>query len=315
MLSLISFIVQLIPILISIAMLTLLERKLLGSMQRRLGPNTTGIYGILQPISDGLKLVIKEFIIPIESYRRIFILSAILSLIMSIIIFVVIPLSNQTFINQLNNNILLCVVISGISIYSILLSGWSGNSKYGLLGSIRSSSQLISYELSLSLNLILIILGNYFSFSEIISEQCYYWNFIIYLPICIIYFISILAETNRAPFDLPEAESELVSGFNTEFSSLPFALFFLAEYGFIISQSIIFIILFFGSYFVPFIVLPSFLNSFIIFIKVSVILYIFILIRGTLPRFRYDLLLDFAWNYILPFILIFLFLSIFILSV
>ena len=313
MYAIIMFICELVPILISIAMLTLFERKLLGSMQRRLGPNTTGFFGALQPISDGLKLVIKEFLIPSESYRKIFILSSLLSLIMSLSIWIVIPLFIGLPLVEINNNILLGLVISGIAIYSILLSGWAGNSKYGLLGSIRSSSQMISYELSLTLILIFIIFGNLYNFSDIMIEQSNYWNIIIFWPISAAYLISILAETNRAPFDLPEAESELVSGFNTEYSSLPFALFFLSEYGFIISQSLIFVLLFFGSFNIPFIYFPDHLHNYIILAKLAFLLYFFILIRGVLPRFRYDLLLQFAWNYILPFILIELFISIFIL--
>lgn len=310
-----EFLVMVVPVLIAVAMLTLVERKVMGSMQRRLGPNTSGPFGLGQPIADGLKLFIKQFVIPLESYPFVFVLSPVISLALSLFVWVFIPIIPGYAIYELDHSILITIALSSLAVYSILLSGWSGNSKYSVLGSIRSSAQMISYELSLTLIVITIVLGDSYSFSEVLESQTYSYNIVIYWPLAMLYGISILAETNRAPFDLNEAESELVSGFNTEHSSLPFAFFFLGEYGNMISQSLIICTLLIGGPYIPYLNLPDIIYPLVSIFKVVLLLFVFVWVRATLPRFRYDLLQDLAWNVILPICLSYLFLEVVFLSI
>jgi len=234
-----------IGILISIAYLTLIERQVLASIQRRIGPNIVGIFGLLQPLLDGLKLVLKEGIVPTNANSLLFILSPILMFVLAIINWTFIPFYNDAVLVDLPLSILFLFAISSLSVYGILLAGWSSNSKYAFLGSLRSAAQMISYEISLSLLLVCIILtvGSY-NITAIVSAQESIWFLIPLFPLSILFFISMLAETNRPPFDLPEAEAELVAGYNIEYSSMGFALFFLAEYANIILMSFLFAILF-----------------------------------------------------------------------
>jgi len=238
-----------IGILISIAYLTLIERQVLASIQRRIGPNIVGIFGLLQPLLDGLKLVLKEGIVPTNANSLLFILSPILMFVLAIINWTFIPFYNDAVLVDLPLSILFLFAISSLSVYGILLAGWSSNSKYAFLGSLRSAAQMISYEISLSLLLVCIILtvGSY-NITAIVSAQESIWFLIPLFPLSILFFISMLAETNRPPFDLPEAEAELVAGYNIEYSSMGFALFFLAEYANIILMSFLFAILFLGGY-------------------------------------------------------------------
>ena len=299
-----KIVVILVSLLISIAYLTLAERKVLGYMQARKGPNVVGVYGLLQPLADGLKLFIKEIIIPNHANMFIYIVAPILSLTLAFIAWGVIPYGPGVVLSDLGVGVLYLFVVSSISVYAVLMSGWSSNSKYAFLGAIRAAAQMISYEVSIGLIIIAVILcvGS-LSLSEIVMVQ-ENMSFILPLfPAAVMFFVSVLAETNRVPFDLTEGESELVSGFNVEYSSMSFALFFLAEYCHIILMSTFGVLLFLGGWLLPFNIFgitPSFYNFVWFAIKIVIIVFLFIWIRATYPRIRYDQLMTLLWKSYLP---------------
>jgi len=250
--SLIDVLVVILPVLLAVAFMTIIERKQLAAMQRRVGPNTVGYYGILQPFSDALKLILKETIVPSQSNKALFYLSPVSTLVFSFLGWAIIPFGQGLTIFDFSMGILYTLALSSLGVYGILFSGWSANSKYAFLGSLRSTAAMISYELILSSAvLIVILLTGSFNFQTIIEQQQAIWFIVPLLPVFIFYFIAILAETSRTPFDLQEAESELVAGFFTEHSSVPFVFFFLAEYGSIVLFSTISAILFLGGYHMP----------------------------------------------------------------
>lgn len=291
----------LVPLLISIAYLTLAERKVLGYIQCRKGPNVVGVYGILQPIADGLKLFTKEIIIPNHANNLIYILAPILSLSLAFIAWGVIPYGAGVVLSDLGIGILYLFAVSSISVYAILMSGWSSNSKYAFLGAIRAAAQMISYEVSIGLIIISVILcvGS-LNLTEIVLTQKQTWFILPLFPVTIMFFVSILAETNRVPFDLTEGESELVSGFNVEYSSMSFALFFLAEYCHIILMSTLGVLLFLGGWLLPIEIYGASYNFFLFAIKVAFVLFLFIWIRASYPRIRYDQLMALLWKSYLP---------------
>jgi len=299
----INILIIIVPILIAIAFVTLAERKILGSMQLRKGPNVVGLYGLLQPFSDGLKLFSKEAVLPSHANISIFILGPILALALSLILWAVVPYDYEIVLSDLNIGILYIFGVSSISVYAILMSGWSSNSKYAYFGAIRAAAQMISYEVSIGLIIISVLLcvGN-LNITQIVMSQKDIWFIIPLLPAAIMFGVSALAETNRTPFDLTEGESELVSGFNVEYSGMAFALFFLAEYCHIIFMSLLFVILFLGGW-LPF-PLPldfTLLNPSLLFaIKTSLIIFVFIWVRGSFPRIRYDQLMALLWKSYLP---------------
>jgi NADH:ubiquinone oxidoreductase subunit H len=309
--SFLEVLIIIVPLLGMIAFLTLAERKVMAAMQRRLGPNKVGIFGLLQPISDGVKLVIKETIFPSISNKGIFIFAPILSLTLSILGWAAIPFAPALTISDLSLGIMYVLAISSLGVFGVLFAGWSANSKYALLGSLRSTAQMISYEVVIGLIILMVVfLADTMCLTLIIESQNSIWFIIPLLPIGLIFFITALAETNRAPFDLPEAESELVSGFMTEHSALPFAYFFLAEYGSIIFISTFTVILFLGGYLIPdfgFISsdLMVWLQPFALGIKTSLILFCFIWVRACYPRLRFDQLMTFCWTVLLPLTLAF----------
>lgn len=291
----------------------------MASVQRRKGPNIVGIWGFLQPFADGLKLIIKEVIIPSKANKFLFVFGPFLTLFLSFIGWVAVPFEIYTRIFDLNNSLLYVLVISSFSVYGILLAGWSSNSKYALMGALRSVSQMISYEVSISLIILPIILFssslNLNTILQIQKETI--WFVFPLLPIAIIFFISILAETNRAPFDLPEAEAELVAGYNVEYSAIMFAAFFLGEYANILLMSSLFVIFFLGggycfitkqltSAFFSFIVNSSCWVLFFAIKSISVT-FLFIFVRANLPRFRFDQLMYIGWKVFLPITLSFIF--------
>lgn len=289
-----------LPILLAVAFFTVFERKVLASMQRRRGPNVVGLYGLLQAIADALKLLSKETLIPSSSNIYIFIVSPIFTFFISMLCWSLIPFKYNIVVSDINLGILFLFAFSSLGVYGIIMSGWSSNSKYSFLGALRSSAQFISYEISMGLILIPIILySQSFNISEIILNQINIYYIIPLFPFFILFFIIGLAETNRIPFDLPEAESELVSGYNVEYSSIGFTFFFLAEYSNIILMSSIIVILFLGGWlYLPF------------SIKLLIIMFLFVWIRATLPRYRYDQLMYLGWKVILPLSLGFTLLSI-----
>lgn len=297
---LISLIIPLC-IIFTIAILTLVERKVLAGVQRRVGPLVVGYRGILQPFADALKLLLKEIIIPSLSNIKIFIGAPVLIFIISLINYSIIPINKgSVLISEINLGFLFILAISSLGVYSIIMAGWASNNKYAFLGSLRSAAQVISYEVSLGLIILIVILGvGSLNLITIIEAQKGVWNIYTYFPFFILFLVSALAETNRTPFDLPEAESELVSGYNVEYSSFTFALFFLAEYANIILMCYIIVIFFIGG-FLPFIFLDILSEELTLIIKVLLIIYLFLIIRGTLPRYRFDQLMVIGWKVILP---------------
>ena len=304
LISLIDVLVILLPVLLSVAFMTIIERKQLAAHQRRVGPNYVGYFGILQPFSDALKLIFKETIVPSHSNKVLFYLSPVSTLIFSLLGWGVIPFGQGLVLSDFSLGILYTLALSSLGVYGILFSGWSANSKYAFLGSLRSTASMISYELILSSAvLIIILLTGSFNFTTIIEQQQSIWFIVPLLPVFIFYFISILAETSRTPFDLQEAESELVAGFFTEHSSVPFVFFFLAEYSSIVLFSTITAIFFLGGYHFPEIfVNNSILNLQAIFlgIKTCIFCFLFVWFRATLPRMRYDALIELCWLNLLP---------------
>ena len=301
-----------IPVLIGIAWVTLLERKVLGSIQLRKGPTMVGIGGILQPIADGLKLFTKETIVPTHSNQGIFFIAPVLALTMALLSWAVIPVGECEAAVDWPLGILFIMAVSSISVYAIIMSGWGSNSQYAFLGAIRAAAQMISYEVSIGLILLSVIISSgQFNLTGIVMAQSDIWYVIPLLPAFVMFIVSALAETNRAPFDLTEGESELVSGYNVEYSGMLFAQYFLAEYSHIILMSALTTIFFLGGWlplFGLFLPLPWFA------MKTSLIIFLFIWVRGSLPRMRYDQLMALLWKSYLPFSLAWLIFTVSILS-
>jgi NADH-quinone oxidoreductase subunit H len=307
---LLSFLALVLPVLISVAYLTLAERKVMGAMQQRFGPNSIGFFGLLQPLADGLKLLLKEAVIPTNSNTFSFIFAPILTFFISLLNWAILPFSSYCFFADVNLSLLFIFAVSGLAVYGVILSGWSSNSKYAFFGAIRSAAQMVSYEVSMGLILMsaLFCVGS-INFIDIVLFQSFIFFAIPFLPLFLMFLVSILAETNRAPFDLPEAESELVSGFNVEYSSMGFALFFLAEYGSIIAMSILTVLIFLGGWlsinFSPLFLIEPFILAF----KTSFILFFFIWVRASFPRYRVDQLMRLCWKIFLPLVLAFVLLN------
>jgi len=303
LIELLIVVLSIVVILLSIAYATLAERKVMGSMQRRLGPNKVGIYGILQPLADGGKLFLKETVIPAHSNSGLFLLAPILTLTFSLLGWMVIPFNNNTVILDTPLGILFVLAISSLGIYGVIFSGWAANSKYAFLGSLRSTAQMISYEVVLGLIILTVVfcLGETPNLAQIVISQQSIWYIIPLAPLGILFFISALAETNRPPFDLPEAESELVAGYFTEHSSIPFAYFFLGEYSSILLISTLTVILFLGGWLTTSLIniSPAF-SSFIYGLKVSFIFFSFIWVRVSYPRWKYTQLIIICWTSMLP---------------
>ena len=301
-----------VPVLIAVAFFTVAERKIMGAIQRRRGPNVIGFMGLLQALADGLKLFVKETTLPSNSNLTVFILAPMLSFILSLISWSVIPFSNKIVAADINLGILYLFSISSLSVYGILLAGWSSNSKYAYLGALRSAAQMISYEISIGFIVLTTVLcAGSFNLSTVVLAQTKTYYIIPLFPMFIIFYISMLAETNRHPFDLPEAEAELVSGYNVEYSAMTFALFFLAEYSNMLLMSSFAAILFLGGWLPIFNVIPLslFPGSFWFSLKITLGVVFFIVTRATLPRYRYDQLMQLGWKSFLPLSLSFLILT------
>lgn len=301
-----------VPVLIAVAFFTVAERKIMGAIQRRRGPNVIGFMGLLQALADGLKLFVKETTLPSNSNLVVFLLAPMLSFILSLISWAVIPFSHKIVVADINLGILYLFAISSLNVYGLLLAGWSSNSKYAYLGALRSAAQMISYEISIGFIVLTTVLcTGSFNLSNIVLAQTKTYFIIPLFPMFIIFYISMLAETNRHPFDLPEAEAELVSGYNVEYSAMTFALFFLAEYSNMLLMSSFASVLFLGGWLPLFNIFPLYLfpGSFWFSLKISIGAIFFIITRAALPRYRYDQLMQLGWKSFLPLSLSFIILT------
>jgi len=302
----------LVPLLLSVAYLTIAERKVLAAMQLRKGPNVVGPFGSLQVIADALKMLLKEQIIPTGANRALFVIAPMLTMILALIAWAVIPVNDGWAIANINVGILYVFAISSLSVYGIIIAGWASNSKYAFLGAMRSAAQMVSYEVSIGFVMVTVLLcAGSLNLNAIVRAQQTVWFAIPLFPMFVIYFISALAETNRAPFDMAEGESEIVAGFMVEYSGISWALFFLGEYANMILQSALVTILFLGGWlspipFAPFTWLPGPLWF---IAKILFVLFMMIWVRATFPRFRYDQLMRLGWKVFLPFSLLWLVLT------
>lgn len=315
--TLIDIFFVLVPLLLSVAYLVYFERKVIGAIQLRHGPSVVGPFGLLQPFADAIKLIIKEPIIPLKANSALFVMAPMLTFILALIAWAVIPFSaeiviengQQTVIpkaiSNINVGVLYVLAISSLGVYGLIIAGWSSNSNYAFLGAIRSAAQMISYEVSIGLVIATVVITTgTLNLGEMVvaKHNMPLWIDLLLVPMSIIFFISLLAETNRHPFDLPEAEAELVSGYNVEYSSMPFALFFLGEYANMILASAMMTIFFLGGWYPPFELSLLYKIPGLIWFaaKIVVLLFIFIWIRATIPRYRYDQLMRLGWKVFLP---------------
>ncbi len=298
-----------VPLLVAVAMATYFERKVLAAAQLRKGPNVVGPFGLLQPFADGLKLLMKETVIPSGANRIVFVAAPILTFVLSLVAWAVIPFGDGIAISNINVGILYLFAISSLGVYGIIMAGWASNSKYAFLGALRSAAQMVSYEVSIGFVLVTVLLcvGS-LNLSDIVLAQRNVWFVIPLLPMAVIFFISGLAETNRSPFDLPEGESELVAGYFVEYSAMTFALFFLGEYANMILVSAMTSVLFLGGWLAP--LGLTFIPGPIWFLlKIALCFFCFLWVRATFPRFRYDQLMRLGWKVFLPFSLFWLVLT------
>lgn len=319
---------KIVCILIAVAYFTIAERKVMAAIQRRKGPNVVGFWGLLQPLADGAKLIFKELLIPTRANAIIFLIAPIMVLVLSILSWSVIPsglttnyneqmvnlfvsdfqhlnfkyITHNSTVADISYGVLFILAVSGLNVYGIIIAGWASNSKYAFLGSLRSAAQMISYEVSLGLLILPVILfSGSLNFTEIVTAQEKTgWFVLPLLPCAVMFFISMLAETNRAPFDLPEAEAELVAGYNVEYSSIIFAMFFLGEYSNMLMMATIMVLFFFGGWLPPLQILSFISGNLWFSLKIVIFCFLFILVRASFPRYRYDQLMDIGWKIFLP---------------
>ena len=293
-----------LPFLLAIALMVYAERKIWAAMQMRRGPNVVGPFGILQSFADGLKLLLKETIIPSGVDKVVFLLAPVVTFTLALVAWAVIPWDDGMVIANLNVGILYVLAISSLGVYGILMSGWASNSRYAFLGALRSAAQMVSYEVSIGFVLVTVLLWTgSLNLSDIVNAQSggfWNWYFIPFFPMFIIFFISALAETNRTPFDLPEAEAELVAGYQVEYSSMAFALFWLGEYGNILLMCALTSILFFGGWHAPFPFLEFIPGPLWLIFKILIFFFVFAWVKAALPRYRYDQLMRLGWKVFLP---------------
>ena len=302
-LTIVQTLAMLVPVLVSVAYLTLAERKVMAAMQMRKGPNAVGPFGLLQPFADALKMLMKETIIPTGANRLLFIVAPLLTMTLAMIAWAVIPVNDGWAIANINVGILYLFAVSSLGVYGIVIAGWASNSKYAFLGALRSAAQMVSYEVSMGLVIVTVLLcAGSLNLTAIVHAQEHIWFFIPLFPMFVVFFISILAETNRAPFDLPEGESEIVGGFHVEYGAMTFGLFFLGEYANMILMSAMTAILFLGGWLSPIPFAPfTWIPGPVWFIaKICLVLFMFVWVRATFPRFRYDQLMRLGWKVFLP---------------
>ncbi len=295
-----------VPLLLAVAYMTYADRKIWASIQLRRGPNVVGPFGLLQPMADGLKLVLKETIIPSSANGILFIIAPMIAFMTALVAWAVVPFDNGWVIADINVGILYLFAISSLGVYGIIIAGWASNSKYAFLGALRSAAQMVSYEVSIGFVLITVLLcvGSLNLSDVVMAQSGWFWNWywLPLLPMFVIFFISALAETNRTPFDLPMSEAELVAGFHTEYSAMTFGLFFLGEYANMILLSALGAVLFLGGWHSPIPYAPFTLVPGVIWfaLKIAFLLFIFSWTKGTLPRYRYDQLMRLGWKVFLP---------------
>ena len=298
-----------IPLMVSVAYLTYFERRVIGFMQGRLGPNRVGYFGLLQPIADALKLMFKEIINPTKSNNFLFLLAPILTIAPAFAAWAVIPFNAELVLSDINAGLLYVLAMTSIAVYGVIIAGWASNSKYAFLGSLRSAAQIVSYEIAMGFTLVGVLMcANSLNLGEIVMgqsggiSQWYIWPL---FPLFIIYFISAVAETNRAPFDVAEGESEIVAGFHVEYSGMAFAVFFLAEYANMILVSMLAALMFLGGWLSPFEFLPD--SIVWLLLKVAFLLFFFLWFRATFPRYRYDQIMRLGWKILIPITLVWIF--------
>ncbi|KDN12026.1 MAG: NADH-quinone oxidoreductase subunit NuoH [Snodgrassella sp.] len=308
----VKIVIIMLPLILTVAYLTYFERKVIGYMQLRVGPNVTGPYGLIQPFADVLKLLFKEVTRPSQANKALFYIGPMMSLMPAFAAWAVIPFSESWFLTRINAGLLYILMITSLSVYGVIIAGWASNSKYAFLGAMRASAQTISYEIAMGFALIgVIMVSGSMDFHDIVMAQAkgyaggsvFSWNWLPLFPLFVVYLISAVAETNRAPFDVAEGESEIVAGFHVEYSGFAFALFFLAEYIFMILVAALTALLFFGGWLSPFpqswgfIGTPSVLWM---FLKMALVLYFYLWIRATFPRYRYDQIMRLGWKVLIP---------------
>lgn len=315
--TLIKIVLIVAPLMLSVAYLTYFERKVIGYMQVRIGPNRVGPLGLLQPIADGLKLLLKEIIVPSGSNKAIFVIAPMLAIAPALAVWAVVPFTDSLVLANIDASLLYILAIGSMGVYGIILSGWASNSKYAFLGAMRSAAQMVSYEIAMGFSLVCVLMvSNSLNLVEIVKAQQHgmfadmginflSWNWLPLLPMFVVYFISGVAETNRAPFDVAEGESEIVAGFHVEYSGMAFAVFFLAEYANMILIAALTSILFLGGWDSPIDILPG--GFFWLAVKMSLMLFLFLWFRATFPRYRYDQIMRLGWKVFIPVTLVWFF--------
>jgi NADH-quinone oxidoreductase subunit H len=302
----------LIPVLVSVALAVWLDRRIWGAVQKRKGPNVVGPFGLLQTVADALKYILKEIIIPASSNKVIFVLAPIVTMTLALVAWAAIPFDNELVLADINVGILYLFAVSSLGVYGIIMGGWASNSKYPFLGAIRSAAQMVSYEVSIGIIIINVLLcvGS-LNLRDIVNAQQNLWFVVPLFPMFVVFFISALAETNRPPFDLPEAEAELVSGYQTEYSGMMYAMFWLGEYANILLMCAMGAILFLGGWLSPFDIFPFNVipGPLWMIIKILFIFFLFALVKAIVPRYRYDQLMRLGWKILLPFSLFYVVLT------
>lgn len=293
-----------VPLLVVVAMLTWFERKVMAAMQLRMGPNVVGPFGLLQPFADGLKLFLKETVVPTGANKVVFVAAPMLTFVLSLIAWAVVPFGEGLVLSDINVGIMYIFAVSSLGVYGIVMAGWASNSRYAFLGALRSAAQMVSYEISMGFIIVTVLLcvGSLNMSAIVRAQEDGFWFFIPLFPMFVIFFVSALAETNRHPFDLPEAEAELVAGYQVEYASMTFALFFIGEYANMVLMSALTAILFLGGWLPPFDVAPfTWLPGPVWFgLKIALLLFVFVWVRATFPRYRYDQLMRLGWKVFLP---------------
>lgn len=307
----IKILVIVVPLLLGVAYLTFAERKVIGYMQVRIGPNRVGFMGLLQPIADLIKLITKEIIVPTKSNKYLFVIAPLLALVPSLVGWAVIPFQEGIVLANINAGVLYIFAMSSLGVYGVLVAGWASNSKYAMFGALRSTAQTVSYEIAMGFAFVgVLIAANSMNLTEIVLSQkggILHWWFVPLLPLFLVFWISGIAETNRAPFDMAEGESEIVAGFHVEYSAIGFALFFLSEYASMILISAVMSLLFMGGWLSPFEGIPLLENVFFfvpgfvwLLLKISFFLFVYLWVRATFPRYRYDQLMRLGWKVLIP---------------